>query len=142
MRKREQHGYTNTSTYTTWQDMLSRCENKNNVRYKNYGGRGIKVCEAWRSSFLTFLKDMGERPEKKTIDRINNDLGYYKENCKWSDYFEQNRNTRHNRKITINGETRCLIDWVKDYKIKYNTVLYRIIRGWSPEKAIKTKCQI
>ena len=135
---REQHGLTDSPTYTTWQDMKARCSNKNDKKYKIYGGRGITVCGRWNNSFIAFLEDMGERPKGMSIERIDNNKGYYPENCKWATYGEQNRNHSRNRKITIGGETKCLIDWVEEGKLKYNTILYRIRRGWSPEEAIRS----
>lgn len=87
------HGMSDTPTYNSWCGMLARCNNSKNPRYEDYGNRGIKVCERW-SSFDNFLKDMGERPKGKTIDRIDNNLGYGLNNCKWATLSEQQRNTR------------------------------------------------
>src|SRR5580704_1885635 len=70
------HGHAHTPTWSSWGHMISRCHNPKNSNYRHYGGRGIAVCEAWRNDFLTFLRDMGERPAGKTIDRINNDGNY------------------------------------------------------------------
>lgn len=80
-------------TYRTWTCMRSRCENKSNPSYNNYGGKGITVCERWKT-FALFLADMGERPAGKTIDRLDNTKGYYKSNCKWSTMKEQAQNRR------------------------------------------------
>lgn len=91
---RTTHGHGNGSpTYKSWSMMVDRCTNPKNKRWLRYGGRGIKVCDRWRS-FAAFLADMGERPEGKTIDRENNDGDYEPGNCKWSTAAEQNRNTR------------------------------------------------
>lgn len=92
------HGHTSrnakpTPTYISWDCMIQRCTNTNNVAYFNYGGRGITVCEEWLK-FENFLKDMGERPLGKTLDRLDNDLGYYPDNCKWSTKSEQELNKR------------------------------------------------
>jgi hypothetical protein len=76
------HKQTGTKTYITWIGLLGRCENKNNAKYKNYGGRGITVCERWHK-FENFYKDMGEKPEGLQIDRIDVNKGYYKDNCRW-----------------------------------------------------------
>jgi hypothetical protein len=71
-------------TRTSWRKMIERCTNKNHTQFVDYGGRGITVSDRWRSSFCAFLEDMGRRPEGRTLDRINNDRGYYKENCRWA----------------------------------------------------------
>jgi hypothetical protein len=86
------HGYAGTPIYNSWIHMIHRCNNKNDDAYLNYGGRGIKVCERWESDILNFIADMGERPESCSIDRIDNNKGYYKENCRWATKTEQNQN--------------------------------------------------
>lgn len=84
---------TNTPTYISWKQMKQRCLNPNAPDYKNYGGRGVTICEKW-IKFAGFYEDMGERPEGLTLDRIDNNGNYNKENCKWSTRAEQNRNKR------------------------------------------------
>jgi hypothetical protein len=79
--------------------MKERCMNPNNKFYKNYGARGIKVCERWLESFAHFLEDMGERPNGHTIDRINNDGNYEPSNCKWATRKEQNNNRRNTKSV-------------------------------------------
>ena len=84
-------------TYNSWRGMRTRTGNPNAHNYHNYGGRGILCCERW-AVFANFLEDMGERPEGKTIDRKNNDKGYYPENCKWATKKEQEGNKRNSKK--------------------------------------------
>ena len=79
--------------YQTWLRMCQRCSNPNRPNYKYYGGRGISVSQEWLD-FSNFTKDMGEKPEGKSLDRVNNDLGYSKDNCKWSTIEEQNSKKR------------------------------------------------
>ena len=86
------------SSYRIWQGMKERCSYKKHISYKNYGGRGITVCDRWLESFENFLNDMGERPEGLSIDRIDNEKGYSKDNCRWATQKEQTNNTRRNLK--------------------------------------------
>ena len=107
--------------YGTWESMKARCYNKNNVKYNNYGGRGIKVCNQWVNSFATFLKDMGERPSGLTLDRKDNDGNYKPSNCRWADGTTQNINQRMNSKNTtgvrgvsftkLTGRYECYINY-------------------------------
>ncbi len=87
----------NYPTYSSWQHMKDRCLNPNNKYYKNYGGRGITICDRWVNSFEDFLEDMGDREKYLSLDRIDNNKGYSKENCKWSTRKEQANNTRRNK---------------------------------------------
>jgi len=97
-RKQMKHGMYNTPTYRSWSSMIARCTNPMHHQWKDYGGRGIKVCEEW-TIFENFFSDMGERPKGKSIDRIDNDKGYNSKNCKWSTRTEQNRNKRNSKGI-------------------------------------------
>lgn len=101
----KKHLFSRTKTYKVWDAIIQRCCNKNNRYFKDYGGRGIFVCKEWREDFLNFINDMGEKPEGLTIDRINNDGPYCKENCRWASMKIQNRNRRNSLKIgeKING---------------------------------------
>lgn len=97
-KEKTKHGMYGTRIYTSWGKMKDRCLNKNNHAYKNYGGRGIKICPEWLNSFENFYRDMGERPEGKSIDRIDNNGNYEPSNTKWSTPKEQMNNTRKQKK--------------------------------------------
>jgi len=92
------------SEHHTWTDIRHRCYNKNNSSYHYYGGRGIKVCDRWLESFKNFFEDMGPRPEKQSLDRIDNNGDYSPDNCKWSTHLEQMSNTRRNVLYLYEGE--------------------------------------
>ena len=89
--------------------MRQRCHYPGDIGYKNYGGRGIKVCSRWMNSFESFYEDMGDRPEGTSLERIDNDADYSPENCKWATTPEQGTNQRTNRLITHNGETLTMM---------------------------------
>ncbi len=135
------HGYANKiPEYRIWKSMTGRCNNKNNESFNNYGGRGIRVCRRWLK-FENFLLDMGKRPSKNhSIDRLNNDDGYSKNNCRWATSNQQNRNKRSNINILFNGKTQCLKDWAKELNMAYLTLYDRIHKlNWSVDKALSTK---
>lgn len=123
-------------TYNSWMTMSNRCRCANYPGYKDYGGRGIKVCKRW-GKFENFLEDMGERPSGKSLDRINNNKGYSKNNCQWATDKEQARNSRHNNNITYKGKTQCLKAWEEELKLPSGILSNRINRSkWSVEKSL------
>jgi len=131
-------GFSDSKIYGVWVSMVQRCTNPNDRAYKNYGGRGIKVCERLLK-FENFYKDVGDPPTKNhQLDRINNDGNYCPENWKWSTRKEQNRNKSNNRMVPLNGKILCLKDYCEQFNIRYNTILGRILRGWSVNKALNT----
>lgn len=116
--------------YQIWQGMIARCTNYNNTSYKNYGGRGITVCKRWLK-FENFLKDMGLRPEKTSLDRINNNKGYCKSNCRWATKEQQSNNRKDNIILKYKGKSLSLSQWARYLKIPISTVQNRYRRGFS-----------
>lgn len=112
--------------YKTWYSMIKRCSDKNRLDYKNYGGRGIKVCDKWVSSFDLFFKDMGYRPEGHSLDRIDNNGNYEPSNCRWATSKVQGRNTRNNSVIEYNGDKKCISEWAELLNLKRATLRHRI----------------
>lgn len=115
------HGRKNTPEYRSWLSMMNRCADRHENKYPNYSGRGIKVCDRWKS-FENFFADMGVRPKGKTLDRINNDGNYDPSNCRWATRREQNINTSRNIKITLRGETLTISEWAERLGVKYSTL--------------------
>lgn len=119
-------------TYRTWCAAKTRCTNPNTKSHKNYGGRGIKMCDRWMNSFESFLSDMGERPSSQhSIERIKNDVGYEPGNCRWATKVEQNNNTRQCRHISFCGETLNVTQWSKRVGISRTTITQRLNSGWT-----------
>jgi hypothetical protein len=128
------HGSYKKDEYCNWLNLKARC-----ARDRNYVNKNITVCDEWKNSFEQFFKDMGPRPSKKhSIDRIDNNGPYSKENCRWATNYQQSRNRGTNRIITFNNETKLLCDWAKDLNIKQNTLSLRL-KKWSIEKALTLK---
>ena len=132
------HKMTKTKPYRKWASMKQRCLNPSDKRYHDYGGRGITICKRWLK-FENFYEDMGDAPEGKSLDRIDNDKGYSPDNCRWATYSEQQRNSRNNIVVTYRGETKPLIDWAEQLNIKYSCLAARIKRGWPVERAMSSK---
>jgi len=126
-----------TKIYNVWAAIIQRCTNANDKHYKNYGGRGITICKRWRK-FENFNEDMGKGWKRGlTIERKNNEKGYYPDNCEWVTQKEQNRNRRNNLLITCFGKTKLLIKWSEETGIPYGTLRRRIFEHyWSIEKAL------
>jgi len=135
---RRTHGMQGSKLYTAWCNMKLRCDNVNNKHYCNYGGRGITYDKAW-SSFEAFASDVGNPPSPEhTLDRIDNNGNYTKQNVRWAKRSVQSRNTRQNVWINISGETKCLYDWCAIYEITAGAVYRRVNKGASFQEAITT----
>lgn len=135
---RFKHGFKrNNPTYQTWIDMKRRCIDTRVRSYRLYGARGIKYNPKWED-FREFLKDMGERPEGKTLDRIDNNGNYCKENCRWATAEQQNNNSRNNHFVTFEGETLTITQWARRMGIGSGTLFARIYKKWPIKKALTT----
>lgn len=134
--KRTKHGYSGTRIYSLWRDMKKRCMNKGHRFYKDYGARGVTVCERWLI-FANFLADMGERPDGMSLDRIDNDGPYSPENCRWATNSEQHLNSRQARLITFNGRTLGRTQWEKELGLGSGTLFRRLQKGMSLKDALQ-----
>lgn len=128
------------SEYLSWTHMKARCTNEKRPDYKYYGGRGIEICDRWVKSFKDFLEDMGKKPTPQhTLDRIDFNGNYCKENCRWATRTEQMRNVSTNKYIEFRGEKLLLNDACEKYcpNHKISTIYQRINRGkWNLEDAL------
>lgn len=132
------HGLSKHPLYPTWRHMMERCYNVNNPGYKNYGGRGIAVCERWHN-IAQFIQDMGNRPPKTTIERLNNDGNYEPQNCIWATQTAQVRNRRNTTTVTYQGVTKPLATFCQEHGVPYKVVHDRLYRyHWSLERALTT----
>jgi hypothetical protein len=122
--------------YCVWRSMIDRCYNKKFRQYKDYGGRGITVCNRWRYSFKNFLLDMGPRPKGLLLDRIDNNGNYKPKNCRWTTRQQQQRNQTVTRKVTIKGKTYIAADLADTAGMKTDTIVERAQRGLSYKKVI------
>jgi len=125
-----------TPTYKSWKYMWRRCRNPKYPDFHRYGGRGVSVCERWKS-FANFLADMRERPEGKTLDRINGNGNYEPSNCRWATLLEQNQNSAAAKQITINGRTQCIAAWAREAGLSHSTLARRIKIGWSDDQLLR-----
>lgn len=138
------HGHSNERLHFVWRGIKKRCYNPNHVEYKNYGGRGIKLCKEWHdySVFREWAYSNGydENAErgKCTIERIDNDKDYCPENCKFASMKEQANNKSSNRYISYNNKTQTVAQWADELNIRQETLRRRMQRGWSIERTLST----
>jgi len=132
------HGKSKTSEYRIYRGMWERCYNPNNANYPYYGGRGIVIDERWHS-FDNFYNDMGQRPTPlHTVERLDNDKPYSRDNCVWATRKEQANNQRSNTILEFNGERHNIAEWAEITKISARNISNRLRYGWSVEAALTT----
>ena len=135
---RTTHGMKYTPEYVSWNAMKGRCLNKNDPAFKNYGGRGIKVCARWKKSFENFFADMGPRPSLDYgIDRINNNGNYEPSNCRWATAKEQSSNKRTTVLLTHNGLTLTMAEWARRLGIT-RTGLWQRLKTKTVEESLSS----
>jgi hypothetical protein len=127
---------TKTKEYNSWWEMIQRCERASHISYKNYGGRGIRVCRKWRKSFAAFLNDMGPKPSPQHwLDRKNTNGHYTPANCRWATPKEQLRNTRRNRRVVYLGQEMCMSALSEMTGVGYDKLRWRL-KTMTPEEAV------
>jgi hypothetical protein len=132
------HGMFGTKIYGSWGSMIQRCTDTNHPYFKNYGGKGVTVCDKWRN-FEGFYEDMKDgHADDLMLDRKENDKGYYKENCRWASRKEQANNMTTNRIINVDGKDMTLAQACELLNINYTLVRMRIHRGRTEHEALYT----
>lgn len=124
-----------TKIHRIWRGMHERCYSPNHTFYDYYGGRGIYVCDEWHK-FENFYRDMGEKPQGLSLDRIDNDGPYAPWNCRWATTKEQARNSTLVTLLTWKGKTQSIVEWSEELGINKQTISTRLGRGWSAERAL------
>lgn len=124
--------------YCVWECMIARCRNPSRSWFHLYGGRGISVCERWLN-FENFLADMGPRPTPDhSLDRVNNDGNYEPGNCRWATRIEQANNTRINKRVEFEGQTKSVAEWSRLYGLSRGILSSRLRAGWPTDLAVTT----
>ena len=131
------HGDRYTRLYDIWRGIKSRCYTQSSTSYKNYGLRGVKMCDEWLDyqTFKRWALANGYK-DNLTIDRIDVNGDYTPNNCRWVSYKENSNNKRNNRYIEYNGKIKTLTEWAEEYHIKVGTLWARLNKGWTIEKAL------
>jgi len=129
------HGMAHTAIFKLHHSMMDRCYLKTSHAYKNYGGRGITVCERWHN-FENFYTDMGAKPKGMTLERINNHGAYSPDNVRWASYKDQANNRRSNVVLEFAGKRQTMQQWCDELGFKIGTVWARLNRGWSVDRAL------
>ena len=130
-------GDSESPEYRAWNAMIGRCYNTGDPGFKNYGGRGISVCDEWRASYEMFLGHVGRRPGSEySIGRIDNDGNYEQGNVRWETIEQQNNNSRHNVNLTLGGETMTAAQWERRMGLSKGLIVQRIKTGMTIERAI------
>lgn len=141
----ERHNMRKTSLYSRWVGMKGRCYNPNNQKYKNYGARGVAMCDEWKDSFISFWKWATENgyQENLSLDRINVNGNYEPSNCRWTDMFTQENNRTNNRSVWYNGRVYTLTELSKISKVSYKTLHLRLFHyKWDVETAVTKPSRI
>ena len=137
--RNKKHGMEGTPEYKAWVGMRKRCCSPNNASYASYGGRGIRVCDEWMTSFENFFRDLGPRPGPGySLERIDVNGNYEPTNCKWATIAEQNRNRRDNLIIEFDGRRQTLSLWAAETGIGRATISWRLKNGWDVDRALTT----
>lgn len=142
-KKKKMHGKAKingkrTPTYLSWASMIARCTNKKINCYEYYGAKNISFCDEW-NTYINFFNDMGERPQGTTLDRIDNNRGYSKENCRWSTYKNQAENRSTTAWIEFNGEKRSTSDWARFIGIPRTTLRLKLSQGLTLANFLEAK---
>ena len=134
------HGHTKTHLYQTWGNAKSRCYDVKSAPYKDYGGRGITVCDEWLNNFQAFYDWAMSSGYKEglTLDRIDNNKGYSPDNCRWATIKEQSNNRRSNTYLAFRGERKTVSQWADDIGVSRETLYKRLSNGWDVAKTLTT----
>jgi hypothetical protein len=136
-KRRVRHGMKRSREYGIWNQMIQRCSNPNNQAFKDYGARGIAVCNRWRD-FVNFFEDMGDCPVGKSLDRIDTNGNYDPSNCRWANSFVQANNKRSNVFIECNGKRMSIAEWSRETGLSEGLISARKRRGWADSKCLNT----